>query len=358
MSKTDKIIELKKLLDSGLISQSDFDRLKKQIFDEPQKDLIDTDDVKISELIENVHEKRNNDSNNSISIKKCNQCGSEIETENSECKVCKTYFIYNENELSNQNKDIYDNTSKNVLIGLFLFILFIILYIIYQKNSSQNNSETGEVKADSTLVDSTNLIAPNETKEEISNSMIWMPQNLNVDRFRNGDLIPHVESEEEWKLAGENNQPAWCYYNNDSANEDKLGKLYNWYAVIDPRGLAPLGWHIPSKDEWKRYIEYIGKEFNTDLREYRNVAGRKMKSKEGWNVDCNGTNESGFSGYPCGLRSHFGSFEYFGHNGFWWSTSEVDNAKAYLFSLYEYENEVIEIDDFKAYGFSVRCIKD
>jgi hypothetical protein len=82
---------------------------------------------------------------------------------------------------------------------------------------------------------------------------LWMTRNLDVDRFRNGDLIPHVKSDEEWIKAGENGQPAWCYYDNDPKNGKKYGKLYNWFAVNDPRGLAPKSWHVPTDEEWTEY---------------------------------------------------------------------------------------------------------
>ena len=77
-------------------------------------------------------------------------------------------------------------------------------------------------------------------------SQVWATENLNVDRFRNGDPIPQAKTAEEWQNAGNNQQPAWCYYNNDPKNGESYGKLYNWYAVNDRRGLAPQGWHIPS----------------------------------------------------------------------------------------------------------------
>ncbi|MFM7765029.1 MAG: FISUMP domain-containing protein, partial [Sphingomonadales bacterium] len=74
---------------------------------------------------------------------------------------------------------------------------------------------------------------------------VWMTKNLDVDKFRDGSSIPEAKTDEEWKKAGKNKQPAWCYYNNDPANGAKYGKLYNWYAVNDSRGLAPVGYHIP-----------------------------------------------------------------------------------------------------------------
>jgi uncharacterized protein (TIGR02145 family) len=96
----------------------------------------------------------------------------------------------------------------------------------------------------------------------------WMTRNLDVDRFRNGDLIPHIESDVEWEESGENGQPAWCYYDNDPENGKKYRKLYNWFAVNDPRGLAPEGSHITSQKEWTILVEFLGG---------FEIAGLKMK---------------------------------------------------------------------------------
>jgi uncharacterized protein (TIGR02145 family) len=158
---------------------------------------------------------------------------------------------------------------------------------------------------------------------------VCMTRNLNVSSFRNGDPIPHAKTNEEWKRADKNKQPAWCYYDNDSAYGVKYGKLYNWYAVTDPRGLAPKGWHIPSREEWIVLTDYLGGE---------DEAGTKMRSKQGWSAltigmheykqeyDRNGTNSSGFSGLPGGYRSCYrydkSQFKYIGACGFWWCSSE------------------------------------
>ena len=97
-----------------------------------------------------------------------------------------------------------------------------------------------------------------QTKEIKIGQQVWMVENLNVDKFRNGEIIPEAKTDAEWKKAAENKQAAWCYYNNDSSNGTKYGKLYNWYAVNDPRGLAPKGWHIPSDKEWTDLTDYLG----------------------------------------------------------------------------------------------------
>jgi len=178
---------------------------------------------------------------------------------------------------------------------------------------------------------------------------VWMTKNLDVATFRNGDPIPEAKTYEEWEIAGENKQPAWCYYKNDPANGAKYGKLYNWYAVNDSRGLAPTGWHIPSDAEWTELTDFLGGE---------DVAGTKMKSKSGWEEDGNGTNESGFSGLPGGIRYDDGSFNDIGYNGFWWSSTE--NLTTYAWYRYLYYNfgGVRRGDNGKRDGFSVRCLRD
>lgn len=89
-------------------------------------------------------------------------------------------------------------------------------------------------------------------------SQTWMSENLNTNKFRNGNTIPEAKSAEEWKKACENYQPAWCYYNNDPTNEFKYGKLYNFWAVIDARGIAPNGWRVPKDSDFKILLNHLG----------------------------------------------------------------------------------------------------
>jgi uncharacterized protein (TIGR02145 family) len=130
-------------------------------------------------------------------------------------------------------------------------------------------------------------------KEVKIGKQTWMTQNLNVEKFLNGSPIPEAKTDKEWEKANENHQPAWCYYNNKPSKGKKYGKLYNWYAVNDPRGLAPEGWHIPSDAEWTSLTNYLGGE---------NKAGEKIKSTQGWKNDYNGTNSTGLSCFPGGSR--------------------------------------------------------
>jgi len=186
-------------------------------------------------------------------------------------------------------------------------------------------------------------------KEVIIGEQIWMATNLNVERFRNGDLIPQVKTNEEWLQAGKKEEPAWCYFDNNPNLSSTHGKLYNWYAVTDPRGLAPKGWHIPTSGEWAKLANYLGGE---------EIAGRKMKSQSGWSNGGNGNNESGFSGYPSGLRFPDGTFDRFGKYGYWWS---LDENSDYVYCRYLIDNDdyFVYSNEFREYtGFSVRCIRD
>jgi uncharacterized protein (TIGR02145 family) len=179
-------------------------------------------------------------------------------------------------------------------------------------------------------------------------TQVWTSKNLDVDKFRNGDPIPQAQTAEEWKKAGENKQPAWCYYDNDPINGRKYGKLYNWYAVYDQRGLAPAGFHIPTTFEWEDLVDFLGSD-----------AGYKMKSITGWYDNGNGNNSSGFSALPGGIRLDDGQFHYMGEFGQWWSAPEGSTYLAwYRYLSYGAGNLYRQYNDSYREGLSVRCLKD
>ncbi|HLF33663.1 MAG TPA: fibrobacter succinogenes major paralogous domain-containing protein, partial [Cyclobacteriaceae bacterium] len=173
----------------------------------------------------------------------------------------------------------------------------------------------------------------------------WMVKNLDVSTFRNGDTIPEAKTAEEWIKAGQEGRPAWSYFYNDTENSKKYGKLYNWYAVSDPRTLAPQGWHIPGNDEWlmlsKALIENVG---------------AKMKSRSGWENKGNGTNESGFTGLPGGWRDSAGEFRDIGYIGAWWSSSEIDALNATYWDVTENESQFYNSNTIKTEGHYIRCV--
>lgn len=180
----------------------------------------------------------------------------------------------------------------------------------------------------------------------------WMGQNLDVSHFRNGDPIPEASTDEAWEKAGVEKKPAWCYYEASADHGKVYGRLYNWYAVNDPRGLAPKGWHIPSEEEWNILSVFLGGE---------EKAGGKVKEKgmTHWKTPNKGaTNESGFAALPSGLIYSFGGCVKLGIEGYWWTSKANGDETAMLYSL-SYENAILT-DLFlnKGVGIAVRCIKD
>ncbi|MCP4125500.1 MAG: hypothetical protein GY753_00375, partial [Gammaproteobacteria bacterium] len=150
---------------------------------------------------------------------------------------------------------------------------------------------------------------------------------------------------------------AFCWYDNDNQYEIPYGKLYNWHAVDDSRNLCPVGWHVPTDDEWTVLVGYLGVD---------SIAGGKMKStgtiQAGtglWNEPNGGaTNESGFSGLPGGYRTSNGNFNSLGNGGFWWSATESDASSAWNRLLYYNSAFVARLNGLKAYGLSCRCVRD
>lgn len=181
---------------------------------------------------------------------------------------------------------------------------------------------------------------------------VWMAGNLNVSSFRNGDIIPQATTDEEWANAAKAGTPAWCYYENDPENGEKYGKLYNWFAINDPRGLAPEGWHIPTNMDWGTLVKNLK---GVDM------AGSSLKSAAGWKSK-KGTNKIGFAAIPGGFRTQEGKFRESGQSCRWWSNSvpvEVrPSNQIYSVVLEDTSVEVKYLKSEKGAGLSVRCEKD
>jgi uncharacterized protein (TIGR02145 family) len=182
----------------------------------------------------------------------------------------------------------------------------------------------------------------------------WMGENLDVTTFRNGDEIFHATTAEEWENCNKENIPAWCFVKIDSLKNYPLGKNYNWYAVIDSRGLAPAGWHIPSKNEWSILYEYLGGE---------SVAAKKMLSQNGWSDKLKIVQKNSFNAYP--------SFEIWSYKqrfmtrfscAFWTSTKTSNGKFAYRASLYHDFEDIGISGGFdecsENVGTQIRCIRD
>jgi uncharacterized protein (TIGR02145 family) len=183
----------------------------------------------------------------------------------------------------------------------------------------------------------------------LGNGQEWMSENLRTANYRNGDPISTGLDNATWIST---TSGSYSIYNNIASYNTVYGKLYNWFAVADPRHLCPTGWHEPTDSDWSLLTDYIGGE---------DVAGGKMKSLTGWNQPNMGaTNESGFSGIPGGYRDGLnGLYSQVGANGSFWSSTEFTSLYAwYRFLPF---NSVVVVrgnEEVKQLGLSVRCIKD
>lgn len=233
-------------------------------------------------------------------------------------------------------------------------------------------------------------------------NQVWMKKNLDVDKFRNGTKIPQARTREEWVKAGLMKKPAWCYVNDDPIIGMKMGKLYNWYAVNDKRGLAPKGWAIPTVEDWallneealkekKRPLQSVSDFWSRDVSEYEiededeedNVKENRRKQKERKKEQeererklLTARKNSLFFAEPSGIRifldneetdeeseanidrSGFGSY---GDLAKWWSSSEDNSNIAWTYSLGKFSPDYNVVGsrklNHKASGYSVRCIK-
>lgn len=200
-----------------------------------------------------------------------------------------------------------------------------------------------------TLLGKMNLIANTDSSVVICNQE-WKVRNLDTDKYSNGDPIPQVT---DWTTWANLTTGAWCYYNDDPANGAEYGKLYNWYAVNDPRGLAPQGWHIPSQNEFLVLSNCLGGDA---------LSGGEMKEAGilHWkNPNIGATNNSGFTALPGGTRDYsgFGYYNLFDWTIFWTSTPE-SSPNAWSGYLFRSNTTFVRDINNKHYGFSVRCIRD
>ncbi len=207
-------------------------------------------------------------------------------------------------------------------------------------------------------------------------TQVWMQENLDVSRYRNGEPIRYAATSQDWLDAAAKGEGAWSYYKNDVASNGKYGRLYNWYAVQDPRGLAPSGWHVPTTQEFKKLSTALGGVY---------VAGGKMKSTTLWlspifaadnsgqptvcvpngNVlasvcrpNFTADNSSRFTGMPGGMRGTDGGFFFMGENAFFWSSTESTRTISSYGALSYHLPTFVQGTEQNADGMSVRCIRN
>lgn len=206
----------------------------------------------------------------------------------------------------------------------------------------------------------------------------WMAENLKTTHFSNGTEIPLIGNNESWANLIQTDK-AYCYYNDSITNANTYGALYTWAAAMNGDesselipslvpGICPVGWHLPSDGEWIVLEMQLGMSYDEAwLMGWRGInEGTKMKTKDGWFDNGNGTNSSGFSALPAGIRSNQGLFIDAGKSTQFWSSTEYINITNCAFNR-KLDYNQSGVGWFHAghyygypkdFGFSVRCVKD
>ena len=189
----------------------------------------------------------------------------------------------------------------------------------------------------------------------------WFGENLRATMYANGDDIPSTLTDNQWSNA---NDGATTIYGEEDGCSDyspdidscdpvvalqEYGRLYNWHAVSDVRGLCPSGWHVPTQTEWQTLISGQGG---------TSSAGEALKSTYGWDYSGQGTNASGFSGMPGGKRQDgSGYYSSAGDKGIWWTSTPYSSLARHV-ELKFNSNGVTNSYSNRRVGYSVRCILD
>ena len=195
-------------------------------------------------------------------------------------------------------------------------------------------------------------------------TQIWMVENLKTTKYNDDTSIPYVTDATAWEALS---TPGYCFYNNDVANKNNYGALYNWYTVNTGK-LAPTGWHVPTDAEWTTLENYlIANGYNYDGTTTGNKIAKSLADTTLWNTgttvgaignDLTINNTTGFAGLPGGFRGINGSFGAIGDYGSWWGSTEYSTSLAWFRTLGCYDSNVTSYYNYKQYGFSVRCLRD
>ena len=267
---------------------------------------------------------------------------------------------------TNPNPTIADNHTvdgtgtgsfTSVLTGLSVGVTY------YVRAYATNSTGTGygEQKSFSTWLCGTSTLT--DIDNNVYNTILigtqcWMKENLKTTRFTNGTAISQGSGTSTMEVA------YWYYPANNSLNMDTYGLLYNWNAVM--QGICPIGWHVPSDEEWKQMEISVGMSWSdANNSGYRGDIAARLSGDIGWlssgaantpgNLSAAYRNSSGFSALPAGART---DPNYFGYEASFWSSTANDSNYAWHRILFFNLAGVQRLASAKSRGYSVRCIKD
>lgn len=192
-------------------------------------------------------------------------------------------------------------------------------------------------------------------------SQVWMAENLKTTKYANGDNIATTTPSTQ-NIGSETDPKYQWSYNGDEESVAKFGRLYTWYAANDIRGIAPAGWHLSTNDDWntlKNYLSSIGFDHAKSLSADSDWKFHSSIGTIGNSLIAN--NATGFSALPSGFKDVSGVFDEKTESELWWTTFNVNSTNArsqYLNFASGNSLGLAALDLSKAYGFSVRCVKN
>ena len=237
-----------------------------------------------------------------------------------------------------------NNNHYYIIISLLILIIWLLCCSGYEKNNFKvmrqvNNRAETVIDIDGNVYHTVKI-----------GTQIWTVENLKVTHYKDGSNIPEVKNDEErWS---DLTTGALCWYDdNPNMYKNKYGALYNYYSIKNEKGLCPEGWHVPTTDEWKIMIDYLG---GVDK------AGSYMKlTTEGTWQNVEGmSNKSGFSAVPAGGRGRIGASSEGGNYATWWSSTSYDSLYAWHWGLHPDNGKIRFNPGHKNSGFSIRLVKD
>jgi uncharacterized protein (TIGR02145 family) len=198
-------------------------------------------------------------------------------------------------------------------------------------------------------------------KTVLIGTQVWTAENLRSTKFNDNTLIPNVTNNTSWLNL---TTAAYSWYNNDIANKDSLGALYNWFATSNGK-LCPTGWHVPTDIEYNTLGLTLGIQADSiNQWGYEGTdQGSQMKTSTGWDGNGNGTNKSGFSARPGGYRQWTGG-DFWGlgsYTYFWTGTDDAINNKptvAWYRQLDSFHTKIYKATTSKTGGKYIRCVKN
>jgi uncharacterized protein (TIGR02145 family) len=240
-------------------------------------------------------------------------------------------------------------------LQIALATIFVVLSSDFSVNAQTNNTNSTD-SVPSIVKD----IDGNVYHTVVIGKQVWLQENLRTKKYRNGKSIAKNITKAQWST---DKSGACAVYDNDSIKENAFGLLYNWYAIANPAGLCPVGWHVPKDSEWNTMVKYLDDYADTtELKRVQSeIAGGELKEigYAHWTTPNTGaTGTSNFLGYAGGNKSTDGKCNDVGAYGYWWTATSSSTAEAYGRLLSYFNGNIDRFKTSKNLGFSVRCVKN